>query len=134
MSAHTRSVLMRSAWVVGTSLALFSVATPAWAKTKSHLATYAPSDTTITSFDATVTLPSFTCKSSKDAVTNQIAFLNNDSGQFSGSNVNLVCTKEKVGKHHILAPQYSVFLDVDGAITFPSVIMNAGDTVVLSTS
>jgi hypothetical protein len=125
---------MRSAWVVGTSLALFSVATPAWAKTKSHLATYAPSDTTITSFDATVTLPSFTCKSSKDAVTNQIAFLNNDSGHFSGSNVNLVCTKEKVGKHHILAPQYSVFLDVDGAITFPSVIMNAGDTVVLSTS
>ncbi len=138
MSSRTQAIVSRSvALVGGTTLLLGLAAAPAWAnKTpRSHLATYAPSDTiTTASLGASVTLPAFTCKSTQDGIDIQDALYNSDSGQWSSANVGLGCTKEKVGKRRQMVSLFSASFDLEGAYSNPSVTMNAGDTVVLSAS
>jgi hypothetical protein len=138
MSSRAQAIVSRSvALVGGTTLLLGLVAAPAWAtKTpKSHLATYAPSDTfTTASLGASVTLPAFTCKSTQDGIDIQDALYNSDSDQWSSANVGLQCIKEKVGKHRRMVAHFAASLDLQGVFSNPSTTMNAGDTVVLSAS
>ncbi len=138
MSTRTHTVVSRSvALVGGTALLLGVAASPAWANRtpRSHLATYAPSDTvTVSSVGASVTLPTFTCQSTKDGIDIQDALYNSDSSQWSSANVGLTCTKEKVGKHRQTVALFSSSFDLEGVYSYPSITMNPGDTVVMSAS
>jgi hypothetical protein len=101
--------------------------TPAGAKPppNSHLATYGIS-VDVSTMTGTLVLPSYTCKPS-DNIAAQVASFDNTATVYSSANLYLACAKHNI-------PRYDVGLDVDGNVTFPTAILHAGDTVVLSMS
>jgi hypothetical protein len=127
-----RSVLSRTAVVMTGSLLLAGLLTApsgaATAKVKtpdSNLAVY-NANVTVGSIDATVTLPSYTCKKADNIVVYENTYDNTNSG-WSGPGVYLACAKHDV-------PTMTAFLEVDGATTFPVATLRAGDTVQFSTT
>src|SRR5580704_4519489 len=113
MSTLTRSAAVRSmASVAGALLVLMvgvspaGAATPAKKTPKSPLAGYLVT-AAVTSVEATVSLPSFTCKSKTDAVATEEAVLDASVSQTSGALIGLVCSSKKVAL-------YGAELQIDG--------------------
>jgi hypothetical protein len=103
-------------------------AAPVATKTpKSYAAGYVASASTVTSVEATVTLPSFTCTNKADLLSADIGVYDPTDNAFSFVTTVLACTKKKV-------PVYLAQLDVDSVYTYPAVVMNPGDTVTMSIS
>jgi hypothetical protein len=92
---------------------------------KSPLAGYTAT-ATVASVDATVTLPTFTCKSKSDVVASELAVIDTDTDEVSGAIIAMGCPNK--------TPIYEAELAVEGTPSLPDVTMNPGDTVVMSTS
>jgi len=127
-------VHIRSVAVATVALLLVAVgAVPAGAATvatkaaKSYAAGYAAGASPVTSIDATVTLPTFTCASKSDLLSADVATEDADEN-VSFATVVLACSKKKV-------PFYGAQFDVDGTYSAASsVTLAAGDTVEMSIS
>jgi hypothetical protein len=123
------SVLSRIGFVMVSSV-LFAglLTTTSGAKVKtpdSSLAVY-DANVTVNSIDATVTLPSYTCKKA-DNLTVYSNTYDNSSSSWSGAGIFLGCAKHDV-------PAMVASLQVDGTTTFPAATLRAGDTVKFSTT
>jgi hypothetical protein len=92
---------------------------------KSAAAGYVSGVTAVTSFDATLTLPAFTCTAKTDALSAQVAVFDTVDSEPSAAVLALLCTKKKV-------PFYAAETIVDGAASIADVTLNPGDTVTLS--
>jgi hypothetical protein len=129
-AVHIRSVALGA----GAFLLLALTATPAGAATvsakkmKSYAAGYATtSPAVVTSVDATITLPTFTCTNKSDLLGADIGVYDPTDDAYSFVTTVLACTKKK-------APLFLAQLDVDSSYTYPDVTMNPGDTVTMSIS
>jgi hypothetical protein len=131
----TRSPLV--AWVgavgAGVVLIMSLVAAPAYAGTtagtlakasKYPFAGYITPPTTITSVDATVTLPSFACTRKTTAVAAIATVYDSAGAKFSGAEVYLGCS----GRKQMLV----ALADIDNVFTSLTVSMASGNTVALS--
>jgi hypothetical protein len=95
--------------------------------TRSIFAGYNPLATTLTSVEATVTLPSFTCPKKYEGVGAIVSDFDPTDDNVSGVEADMNCSKKKVAS-------YSAIFVVDGVVSYPTVTINAGDTVVMSIS
>jgi hypothetical protein len=132
--SSARSFLPRLFGVLAAGLVVSAlVATPAGASAsrthKNYLAGWSAA-VDVTTVDATVTLPSFTCTSKKDNITADTNVYDTTAAQFSGPYVYLGCSKHGM----TLTPHYTAAISVDGVGSNPAVTMNAGDAVVFSIS
>lgn len=98
----------------------------AWKVSKSPLAGYTAT-TAVTSVDATVTLPTFTCKSKSDAIASELAVIDTDTDEVSGAIIAMGCPSKK-------SSLYLAEIAVEGTASLPEVTLNPGDTVVMSTT
>ena len=79
---------------------------------------------------ATVTLPAYTCKKGENITAGDGVYDDTNSA-FSSPSIYLSCTK--VGKKY--KPLYGATnLEVDGAVTYPTLTMTAGDNVEFTTT
>jgi hypothetical protein len=127
------SVSRRSVALVIVTVALVvSAAAPAGAATiaakkqKSAAAGYIAT-TTVSTTSATVTLPTFTCKSKADLLSADVAVYDPADESVSLVTTVLACTKTK-------APFYDILFDADGTDSIASVTVAAGDSVTMSIS
>jgi peptidase A4-like protein len=134
MARLRQSAIVRTAACLGGAGLLFAMAAPpagasvfAGKMQKSPLAGYTAT-TTVTSVDATVTLPTFTCKSKSDAIASELAVIDTDTDEVSGAIIAMGCP----GNKKVLTLEAE--LAVEGTPSLPAVTLNPGDTVVMSTS
>jgi hypothetical protein len=123
-TARTGALIVGALMLVAIDAGSAGAAVPAAKTPKSGAAGYV-AETVVTSVEATVTLPSFVCSSKTDALSTQVAIADTTDDEASSAVLGFFCSKKKV-------PIYGAETVVDGAATFPTVTMNAGDTVVLS--
>jgi hypothetical protein len=124
-TARTVALVCGALMIVALDAASAGAAVPAAKTAKSGAAGYIASATTVTSVEATVTLPSFVCSSKTDALSTQVGIFDTTDEEASAAILGLVCSKKKV-------PIYGAEISVDGVATFPTVTMSAGDTVVMT--
>lgn len=98
---------------------------------KSGFAGYEAVSATVTSTSATVTLPSFTCKSKSDEVTTQLdAYDPNRYQLVSYVYITLGCSKVK--HHRGFVTQFTPYLATPSVLTSPTMSLHAGDVITFS--
>jgi Peptidase A4 family len=103
--------------------AIFATKTP-----KSAAAGYIATPTAaVTTASATVTLPTFHCKSKADLLSADVGVFDPSDGSVSLVTIALACSKTKV-------PSFIVLFDADGTDSAPDVTVTAGDAVTMSIS
>jgi hypothetical protein len=129
-SISTRLVAL----VIVTVALVSSAAAPAGAATiaaktpKSAAAGYIATPTAaVTTASATVTLPTFHCKSKADLLSADVGVFDPTDGSVSLVTIALACSKTKV-------PSFIVLFDADGTDSVPDVTVTAGDAVTMSIS
>lgn len=91
---------------------------------KYPFAGYITPPTTVTSATATVSPPSFSCAKKFTAVASGVIVFDPTGSKFSGAEVYVACSAKK--------EMLAAYVDIDNSFTAPTVIINPGDTVVLS--
>lgn len=126
-----RSILARVGVVATGSLLLAGLvagssgAAPAKVKpTPSYLAAYYAYPATVSSIQATITLPTYKCKKTEN-ITVGMETYDNTASAWSGPYVYLACAK--IG--HKYGPSYTTGLEVDGVTTDPALTMQAGNSI-----
>jgi hypothetical protein len=97
---------------------------------KSYLAQYEAYPATVTSVQATITLPTYTCKKGDNIGPGDGAYDNTDSN-WTGPYIYMGCVKS--GKTWV-ANYGGTGLEIDGSYTYPSMVMHAGDSVEFTTT
>lgn len=132
-NVFNRSLLARLCVVATGSLVLATLmTTPSGAKApaKSFFGGWGNTTATETSVQATIVLPSYTCKKG-DNLGPGIGAYDNQNSAWNQEFIYMACAK--VGKSW--EPSYgSTGIEVDGAYTYPSLAMSAGDSIEFTTT
>jgi hypothetical protein len=123
----TALAAMGAGWIVPAATAS---ASPDKTKAKSYESAYYAYPDSVTSVQATITLPTYSCKKGDNLAPGDGDY-DNTNAAWSGPYIYMGCTKS--GKTYV--PSYGgTGLDVDGSYTYPSLAMHAGDNVEFTTS
>jgi hypothetical protein len=123
----TALAAMGAGWLVPAATAS---ASPDKAPAKSYLAQYETDTTPVTSIQATITLPTYTCKKGDNIGPGDGVYDTADAN-WTGPYIYMGCVKS--GKSWV-ANYGGTGLEIDGSFTYPSLAMHAGDNVEFTTT